>query len=111
MGNYSSDRKNTRFVGLKLNRNTDSDIIRHLETIDNMQGYLKDLIRADMKEDGKMTIRELAKNWIDNADTTPGMIDLKTAAQYIDWMDKDEDLPEDLTPESFMEAWNDTIRG
>jgi hypothetical protein len=25
-------------------------------------------------------------------------------------MDPDADLPEDLTPEAFMEAWNDIIR-
>lgn len=36
-----------RFV-LNLNRNTDPDILEHLEKIDNVQGYLKSLIRADI---------------------------------------------------------------
>lgn len=56
-----------------------------------------------------MTTYELALNWIEHADETPGIIDLGTAAQYIGWMDPDTDLPEDLTPESFMEAWNEII--
>lgn len=56
-----------------------------------------------------MTTYELALNWIEHADETPGIIDLETAAQYIGWMDPDTDLPEDLTPESFMEAWNEII--
>lgn len=57
-----------------------------------------------------MTIRELALNWIEHADGTPTEIDLDTASTYISWMDPDVGLPEDLTPEAFMEAWNDIIR-
>ena len=38
----------TTRVNLKLNHNTDADIIAHLERIDNKMGYLKALIRADM---------------------------------------------------------------
>lgn len=43
------DRENTRRVVAKLNIHTDSDILAHLETIDNVQGYLKRLIREDIK--------------------------------------------------------------
>lgn len=43
------DKANTRQFKLKLNRNTDKDIIEYLETLDNVQGYLKTLIRQDMK--------------------------------------------------------------
>ena len=56
-----------------------------------------------------MTIKELAQNWIEHADTTPRLISTDTAAEYISWMDPDTDLPEDLTPESFAAAWNDII--
>ena len=57
-----------------------------------------------------MTIRELAMNWIENADTaTPTFITVAQAADYVGWMDKDSDLPEGLTPETFAEAWNDII--
>lgn len=57
-----------------------------------------------------MTIRELALNLIEHADETPSEIDLDTAVTYISWLDPDTDLPQDLTPESFMASWNDIIR-
>lgn len=37
---------------LALNRNTDKDIIAHLETVPSKQGYIKGLIRQDMKRRG-----------------------------------------------------------
>ena len=37
-----------RMIHLKLNRETDSDIIEKLEQRENIQGYIKDLIRADI---------------------------------------------------------------
>ena len=57
-----------------------------------------------------MTIRELALNLIEHADDTPEVIDLARSAELISWLDHDSDLPEGLTPESFMSAWNDIIR-
>lgn len=36
-------------VLLKLNRNTDKDILAKLERVTNKQGYIKKLIRADLK--------------------------------------------------------------
>jgi hypothetical protein len=35
-------------VLLKLNRNTDKDILAKLERVTNKQGYIKQLIRADL---------------------------------------------------------------
>lgn len=35
-------------VYMKLNRDNDADILEHLEKIENVQGYIKELIRADM---------------------------------------------------------------
>lgn len=49
MGNYASDQKNTRCFSLKLSRNTDKDLIKHLEQQENIQAYIKQLIREDMK--------------------------------------------------------------
>ena len=59
-----------------------------------------------------MTIRELATNLIEHADDTRDIveIDLARAAEIVSWLDPDSDLPEGLTPESFMEIWNDLIR-
>ena len=48
MGNYVSDKKNCRFFGLKLSRGTDQELIEKLESVPNMQEYLKSLIRADI---------------------------------------------------------------
>lgn len=46
------DAKTAVQIKLKLNKNTDADILELLEKIENKQGYIKDLIRAD-----------IAKNW------------------------------------------------
>lgn len=37
-----------RMIHLKLNREQDSDIIQKLEQVPNIQGYIKELIRADL---------------------------------------------------------------
>jgi hypothetical protein len=50
MGNYNSDQKNARFYGLKLSRNTDRNMIEWLSSKESIQGYLKELIRADMEK-------------------------------------------------------------
>lgn len=44
------DAKNTRRVYIKLNLRTDADILQHLDRQENIQGYIKDLIRKDMKQ-------------------------------------------------------------
>ena len=36
-------------ITLLLNKNTDADIIEYLNSKDNKNGYLKELIRRDMK--------------------------------------------------------------
>ena len=41
-------KKDFRMVQLKLNRETDADIIAKLETSGNIQGYIKALIRSDI---------------------------------------------------------------
>lgn len=44
------DALNTIQIRFKLNKKTDADIIEYLESIENRQGYLKSVIRADMKK-------------------------------------------------------------
>ena len=57
MGNAVYDRENTRRINLKLNNKTDEDIIEKLEDMKDMkdaggiQGYLKRLIREDIKKE------------------------------------------------------------
>lgn len=45
------DAAHTRQIRLKLNLKTDADILSKLDSVDNMQGYIKELIRADIKKD------------------------------------------------------------
>lgn len=40
--------KTRRRYVLNLNKNTDKDLLEHLEKVENVQGYIKALIRADM---------------------------------------------------------------
>lgn len=46
------DAKTAKHISLKLNLNTDKDIIDLLAKQENIQGYLKRLIREDMKNEG-----------------------------------------------------------
>lgn len=43
------EKANTVQLHFKLNRNTDADILAKLESVDNKQGYIKELIRDDIK--------------------------------------------------------------
>lgn len=44
------DEANTKQVHLKLNLKTDADILERLANVDNVQGYIKELVRADMRK-------------------------------------------------------------
>ena len=44
------DRENTKAVMLKLNKKTDADVLEALQRSGNVQGYIKGLIREDLKK-------------------------------------------------------------
>lgn len=44
------DAENTKRFSLKLNKNTDRDILERLKEVTSMQGYIKELIRKDIKD-------------------------------------------------------------
>ena len=44
------DKKNTKSISLKLNKNTDVDILEKFEECDNVSQYLKQLVRQDIKK-------------------------------------------------------------
>ena len=46
------DAKNTRQVHIKLNRNTDKDVLDKLDEVPSKQGYIKRLIREDLAKEG-----------------------------------------------------------
>lgn len=53
MGTYAFDKENTVKLTIKINKRTDADIIQHLQEIVNKQGYLKQLIRADIAREAR----------------------------------------------------------
>jgi hypothetical protein len=42
------DAANTRIITIKLNNKTDADIIARLTTVENRNGYIKQLIRQEI---------------------------------------------------------------
>lgn len=44
------DKTHTRKIVLKLNLKTDDDILNKLDSLENKQGYIKELIRKDMQK-------------------------------------------------------------
>lgn len=46
------DEANTRAFRMKLNKKTDKVVIRKLESVKSMQGYIKELILKDVRENG-----------------------------------------------------------
>ena len=44
------DANNTKQIKLKLNLRSDHDILERLEEVGNVQGYIKQLIRDDIKK-------------------------------------------------------------
>ena len=43
------DATHTRQIKMKLNLESDKDILEQLDSVENKQGYIKELIRADIK--------------------------------------------------------------
>ena len=48
------DKKHTRSVLFKFNRTTDADVLLRLDEVSNRQGYIKDLIRRDVRGTGEV---------------------------------------------------------
>ncbi len=43
------DKANTRQITFKFNLKTDADILERLDSVDNRQGYIKEIIRNDIE--------------------------------------------------------------
>lgn len=62
MGSKAYDEANTKGLYIKLNIKTDADIIEALSSVKNKQGYIKALIRQDLKKKlGSELIRHFEK--------------------------------------------------
>lgn len=55
------DKNNTTQVLLKLNTKTDADVIGKLESVGNKQGYIKELIRSNLKSSSEIVPLESIK--------------------------------------------------
>ena len=74
--NAKSNKKNSVLFPLRLNKNTDQDIIMELETKYSKAGYIKDLIRKDVAEMLEKRKAELAK-WNEKEDRQDTMYELQ----------------------------------
>lgn len=96
-------RENTILFNLRLNKTYDADIIKKLESVENKQGYVKDLIRSDMgiplavrlskKEQEEETIKSLEAKYEDC-----GYLELKKlyTKKHKEYMDGDTSLVYEL---------------
>ena len=57
-----------------------------------------------------MTLSEFVRNLFENSNDYTTRMDIDTARQDLDNFRRSEfDMPEDITPEDYMEAWNELI--
>lgn len=56
--NNASNKKNTTTVLLRLNYNTDADILEKLGQVNSKMGYIKTLIREDLKKEKRKARRQ-----------------------------------------------------
>ena len=62
------NQKNVKQVKMNLNLKTDADIIEALASCDNVQGYIKDLIRKDLNDEHQapaITKKIVSGSWQD----------------------------------------------
>ncbi len=52
--NAKYDKSNTQRFAIKLNKNTDKEIIDKLNSVDNKQGYIKKLIMDDITKNEEL---------------------------------------------------------
>lgn len=56
--NNASNKRNTTTVLLRLNYNTDADILEKLGKVNSKMGYIKTLIREDLKKEKRKARRQ-----------------------------------------------------
>lgn len=100
MATSEYDKKNCTRVNLKLNNKTDSDIIEKLEAVDNVQGFIKKMIRKEIKEDMKMKRYIIKPEYLDNfgpeANAMTELTDSDIERFAADWEMSEDDLRDQL---------------
>lgn len=56
------DKDNARVYTLKMNKKTDKDVIERLDTIPNRNGYVKALVRKDIRGGVKMKLKDAKRD-------------------------------------------------
>lgn len=115
--------ENTRQIKFSFSLKYDQDIIAMLDSVPNKQGYIKELIRADIaaranskKEEPTMketiSISQFVQDLFDACDVTPEEMDIDTARNDLEMFRRQEDweIPADITPEEFAAEWNELVR-
>lgn len=74
--NNKYNEKNTTQLLIRLNKNTDKDIIYQLNTVYSKMGYVKELVRRDIKSMMEERKAELAK-WNEEQDREDTMYELQ----------------------------------
>ena len=95
------DKKTAQYFSLKLNRNTDRELIEHLAKQENVQGYLKNLIRNDITKGAKTMKTYIIKpEYLDRfgADANPMIVltDSDIERFAADWEMSEDDLRDQL---------------
>lgn len=103
-------RANSRRVNIILSRKYDADIISKIESVENIQQYIKTLVRADiaransenLKEDKNMETYRIKQDkltlWGSNADENTTLTRAEVERLASDWEKPVEELLEDLIP-------------
>ena len=117
------DKENMRQIKFNLSLKYDQDVIAMLDSVPNKQGYIKDLIRADIaaranseKEEPTMketvSISQFVQDLFNACDVTPEEMDIDTARNDLEMFRRQEDweIPADITPEEFAAEWNELVR-
>ena len=100
------DAKTAKYYSLKLNRNTDQDIISKLEQQESVQGYLKKLIRNDMRGGIAMATYKIKPEYLDlweggDTPSDPDRIITEDELERLaaDWEKPVDELKEQLIPQ------------
>lgn len=117
---YNTDyiRKNLRQFMVKVSRIHEPELVEWLEGKDNVQAYIKGLIKADMeksKQEQNHEVSEAEQFVIDivhcacQEDKTPMTYD-DAAVNLSEWKKDGVDVPEGLTAQLLMKYWNEAIK-
>lgn len=112
------EKENIRQIKFNLSLKYDLDVIEKLDSVQNKQGYIKSLIRADIaransgkkEEEKDMSIYDFVQDLFNSCPVTPEKMDLDTARiDLANFASEGWEMPQDITPEEYMTVWNELV--